>query len=474
MIQENKSFFLACAGFLFVLVLAPQCQETNWFTRLVAAADQDRAVESALDTSTLGSTNTGIQWSTGLSAPLAVDANLGSLNFDPYAVVQLSSPSKIQSAFNWKTGIGVGASLSRELAAKPLLFTLGPILAMEMNLRFIGKETSSASPSERLRAIELGGRLRDNERTATNLIFEAANLAALSAVSLSDALYAESQAAFLEKKARRIEIDMGQGRSSRADFSEASDAFAKAGLDAQNYRYLAESYGRQARLYARLPIPGGSATFSAKDLYSIGLSVANCIAAADPTTTAIANATAPWELRLAELGLEALSDSPLLTLQGRLLIAPPAGGTTLSPSGSGNLGLSIPLNSSASDRSAKTAKLTERRDQASESASSLASLRFAEARRAITLVNGRITSLASMAAERKTRLESWTRLEASHSATILDVLAATSSLAEAQSALDRSKADYFLSSVKAFTESGLSVSVLLTAFTQTGKAVSNP
>lgn len=91
-------------------------------------------------------------------------------------------------------------------------------------------------------------------------------------------------------------------------------------------------------------------------------------------------------------------------------------------------------------------------------ASATASLRFAEARRAMELRSTRITRLQGLEKDRETRAKAWAKLVEAGTATLLDSLTASSSLAEAHASLKREKSGYFLAAVAAITASGLPLS----------------
>ncbi|MEI6876294.1 MAG: hypothetical protein WCL50_14325 [Spirochaetota bacterium] len=460
MFRVLRSFALVLMS-LSSLVAQLRADESSWLSGLATSADRERLSASALDSSRLEPVSTLPVWSGALSAPWSVDGGAGSLSADPVATLQLSSPATSISNFSWKLGAGAVASVSRDSEASALLLRLGPLLTVETVFRLSALAGSSGSPGERLRAIELGGRLRGNERTALNKVLAAATLAAGSAATRADAEYALAKAAYFEKNARRIEIDLGDGRRSRAEFAEARDAMERARLEADNYTMVAESLGREARALSLSPATEGSASFSAKDLYPLALALASLCSGSDPSVSAAAEAAAPWDLRLAELDVQALNEAPRLSATFTLEALSKAAGSPLLPSANGTLSFALPLSSTAPDYERKGAMIGSLRREATGSAASAAALRFAEAERALALGRERIATLEALAAEREARAAAWGRLAADGTATALDALAATASLAEARASLDREKAGLFISAVTALTVSGLPFSAIL-------------
>ena len=452
----------ACLS-LIAAVVSSDAQENSWFSGLMALAEHERSSASALDSSRLEPSAVGPQWSGAVSAPWSSGAGRMSIAADPYATLQLASPAGTITAFNWKIGAGAIASLASDLGAPSLAFSMGPLLAFDSELRLAGAAASPGASSERLKAIELAGRLRVNERTAVNRVLEAAGLAARSAAALADAEYSEAKAAYLEKDARRVELELGEGRQSMASYAEARDLWERARLDAESFRSSAEAFGREARAASLSPTPETSATFAADGIFGIGTALAGLCAGADPSAPAVAEATSPWDLRIAELAVQALSEAPTLSASLKLQAMPEAATSRLLPSMDGTLGLAIPFSFSAAKRAKKAAGIEALRREAAATAAASASLRFKEAERVLDIGKRRIASLEAHASERKVRADAWSRLASDGTATTLELLAALASLAEARAALDREKAGYFLSAVTAFAASGLPMSALAEA-----------
>ncbi|MEI6385404.1 MAG: hypothetical protein WCQ50_02130 [Spirochaetota bacterium] len=445
-------------------------EETGWFKGLVESADHARSSASALDASRLGISSPSPHWSGEFVSPWSADARLGTIQIDPAATLQLASPTTRIDAYAWKIGAGAGATVSRASGTAPLFISAGPVISMSSAVRFAGAATFESSPSERLRAIELAGRLRGNERSAVDRLLSAANLASLSAASSADAIFAGAKAAFLEKEARRVEIDFGRGLQSYSQLAQSQDVWTRAKLEVEDLRYNAESFGRQARAASFAPSPEASAAFDAEDLYLIATKLEALFGSADPATmavaSAVAEAAAPWDLRASELAVEALGKAPLLGMTMDLK-AMPTKTLPLSPSAAGTLSLSIPLGSSAAELDQKTAMVESLRKEAVDSATASASLRFSEAQRAMELRSARIIRLKGLATDRETRAKAWAKLVEAGTVTLLDSLAAASSLAEAQASLKREKSGYFLATVSAFTVSGLPLSAFSTFFEAT-------
>jgi len=462
--------FLSFAVLLAAAVNAGAA-ETAWFTGLVTAVDRERSLGSALDASTIAPYSKQPIWSAAISAPYAYDpsSSSGQLTADPYAIFQLSNPEG--SINTWALGAGIASSLSQDTPSDPYYVYLGGMISAEADVYFSGRTGFVGSPSERLRAIELEGKLRDNERIAGARLLNAADLAARSAAADGEADYAASKAAYLEKKARRVEIDFNEGRVSRADFMEAKDAFTKAKMDAESYRHLADSLGRQARMAARLPLPGdGSVSFAFKaaDLFALATVLAPIFDKADPVTTAVAAATAPWERRIAELSVEALTDAPHLNAALNFKLYKEFDSSTLVPTTGGLLSLTIPLDASAKERAGKTAQLSELKQEAADIAKASAALNLSESLRNMKLSKERVVSLEILAAQREAQSASWLRLVAKGVATSLDILAANASQSEANAALSRERAAYFLHAVTGFTLSGVQLSELASLIAAAG------
>lgn len=469
---SHGQFRVAVAAALFIVAAAAAgAAETTWFASLVTAVDRERSLGSALDQSTIAPYSKKPIWSAAISAPYSYDpsSSSGQLTTDPYALLRLSNPEG--SINTWAFGAGIASSLSQDTPADPYYVYIGGMASAEADVYFSGKTGFAGSPSERLRAIELEGKLRDNERIAGARLLNAADLAARSAAAGGEADYAAAKAAYLERKARRVEIDYNEGRVSRADFMEAKDAFTKAKMDAESYRHLADSLGRQARTVARLPLPGdgaGSSAFKAADLFALAALLDPVFEKADPVTIAVAAATAPWERRIAELSVEALTDAPHLNAAVNLKLFKEMFTTALVLTTDGLLSLTIPLDASPKERIKKTAQLDELKKEAAEIAAASASLNLSEALRNMKLSRERVVSLEALAAERETQVASWSRLVSKGVATNLDILAASASLGEANAALSRERAAYFLYSVTGFTLSGMQLSELASLIAATG------
>ena len=462
MSRENIKLACACLS-LIAVAASSDAQESGWFSGLLAQAEHERSSASALDSSRLEPSAGGPEWSAAVSAPWSSGTGQVSITADPVATLQLSSPAATITAFNWKIGAGAIASLSSDPGASSFAFSMGPLLAFDTELRLAGAAAPPGASSERLKAIELEGRLRVNERTAMNRVLEAAGLAARSAAALADAEHSEAKAAYLAKDARRVELELGEGRQSMASYAEARDLWERARLDAESFRSSAEAFGREARAASLSPPPETSSAFAADGIFGIGAALAGLCAGSDPAAPAVADATSPWDLRIAELAVQALSEAPTLSASLKVQAMPQATTSRLLPSMDGTLGLAIPFSFSAARHAKKAAGIEALRREAAATAAVSASLRFDEAERVLDIGRKRIASLEAHASERKARADAWSRLASDGTATTLDVLAALASLAEARASLDREKAGYFLSAIVAFAASGLPMSSLATA-----------
>ncbi len=462
MSQSRGNLLVSCIV-LYLFGCHAFAEEVVWFKGVIESVDHARSSASALDSSRLASGPSGPRWSGELASPWSADARLGTIQIDPAATLQLASPTTSIDAYAWTLGAGAAATVSRASGTAPLFVSAGPVLSMSSAVRFAGATSFETSPSDRLRALELSGRLRGNERSAVDRILGAANLASLSGAASADAVFSRAKVAFLEKEARRVEIDFGRGLQSYSQLAQSQDVVARARIEVEDLLYNAESFGRQARAASFATPPEASASFDAEDLYFIAAKLEALLGSADPVTIAVAEAVEPWDLRAAELAVEALGNAPLLSVTLELK-AMPTITQPLSPSGSGTLNLSIPLGSSAEAHDQKVALVTSLRNEAVAAASASASLRFAEARRAMELRSARITRLQGLEKDRETRAKAWAKLVEAGTATLLDSLTASSSLAEAHAALKREKSGYFLAAVAAITASGLPLSSYVSIF----------
>jgi len=435
-------------------------QELAWFSSIVASSLDRLAAEAAINQLRLAPSKGAPSWSLGTESPWSIDQAIGSLNAEARALLKVSSSGTGPQLFAWEFGLGAGANAIRDSGTDPLYYELGPAVTLSLDLRFAKGLSVKDQPSERLRSVELGGRLRSLEREAKAGILTAAANAARSASAKADEEYATAKSAYLEKEARRTEIEMNAGRVSRAAYAEAQDAWERAKSEVEDWRYQSEAYGRAARSPADTEAEGEMAIFSSASLYDIGQEILKLCQGEVRTEETAEDATAPWDILQAQLEQDSIAEAPRFHADIQAQGIAPMEGRDVQAATDGTLSLFVPLGTDTRARDRQGERIEERRNEAMRAAIDEARRGFKEAWRGASLADQRVKTLSLRVVEREQRSAAWTRLAEGGAAAILDSLAAKMSQAEAQAAQDRAKASFFLAALAVFDASGLSVASL--------------
>jgi hypothetical protein len=429
--------------------------EQAWFMAVIDSAERSRAATTSLDQQRLAPGSQRVAWSAAAGGPWSFVPETGYVFAKPAATIKVGSIDPGKSRLSWELSTGPLLRANRATLEYPLTVDAGFLAAGELDLRLTS--TVSGNPSEKLRALELAGRSHENSANALELVVQAAGLAARSAAAATEADFLAARTAYLEREARRVEMELESGRVSRVTFMEARDAWTRSRNAADDARYEADYLGRTARMGLADPVLADRIAFAAEDLYQLGLALYPRLPRLQPGVRQAALAAAAWDLRRIELESAAIQNAPRLFLGLELLALPSADGSSIQPSLSGTLGLSAVLNSSSAQQQRQRAELQARSLTVAAEAASKASTAHEVAIQSLWVLQERLAELESRVSERVERVAAWTRLVQTGAATMLDSLAAEASLAEAKAALNRAKASFFLTVVSAAADAGMTL-----------------